>query len=342
VPTGSNFTSGLGRFLIVGCGSIGKRHLRNLRHLGVANIVVFDERADRRQEAADRLNVETAESLEAGLEGASAALICTPTHLHASGALAAARAGCHLFIEKPLAHRLQDVEPLLQEIARRNLRTLVGCNYRFHPAMREMKRLVDEGIAGGLISARAQFGQYLPDWHPWEDYRQGYSARREMGGGIVLDRVHELDYLRWLMGNVKEVCALTGRLSNLEIDSEDTAEILLHFESGAIGSVHVDYVRRNYDCRMEIVGEEATLEWSYQNHAASWYVGRDRAWRRIAWPDYDPNDMYLDQMRHFLAVLEGRERAALDVCEARSVLEIALAAKRSSADRMFVALEPHA
>lgn len=335
-------SAGPGRFLIVGCGSIGKRHLGNLRQLGVSDIVVFDEREDRRQEAADRWNVETAANIESGLEGSGVALICTPTHLHASHALTAARAGCHLFIEKPVGHRLEDIEVLLHEIARRRLRTLVGCNFRFHPAMRELKRLVTEGIAGRLVSARAQFGHYLPDWHPWEDYRQGYSARREMGGGVVLDRVHELDYMRWLMGNVTEVCALTGRLSSLEIDSEDTAEILLHFESGAIGSVHVDYVRRNYDCRLEIVGEKSTLEWSYQNHAASWYVGGDRAWRRIEWPDYDPNDMYLDQMRHFLAVLEGRERPAHDVCDARSVLEIALAAKRSSAERAFIALESHA
>jgi Predicted dehydrogenases and related proteins len=282
------------------------------------------------------------DNLESGLEGSSVALICTPTHLHAGHALAAARAGCHLFIEKPLAHRLEDVDLLLQEIARRRLHSLVGCNFRFHPAMRELKRLVTEGIAGRLISARAQFGQYLPDWHPWEDYRQGYSARREMGGGVVLDRIHELDYMRWLMGNVTEVCALTGRLSSLEIDSEDTAEILLHFESGAIGSVHVDYVSRNQDCRLEIVGEEATLQWSYTKHSVSWYAAGDRAWRHTEWPDYEPNEMYLEQMRHFLAVLEGRERTAQNVCDARSVLEIALAAKQSSAGRMFVALESHA
>jgi len=204
--------------------------------------------------------------------------------------------------------------------------------------MRELKRLVTEGVAGRLVSARAQFGHYLPDWHPWEDYRQGYSARREMGGGVVLDRIHELDLMRWLMGDVAEVCALTGRLSSLEIDSEDTAEILLRFESGAFGSVHMDYVRRNYDCRLEIIGEEGTLQWSYESHAVSCFTGRDRAWRRTEWPDYDPNDMYLEQMRHFLTVVEGRELSVQDVCEARSVLEMAIAAKRSSADRTFVVL----
>ncbi len=332
----------MGPFLIVGCGSIGKRHLRNLSHLGVKNIVVFDQNETRREEAAKQWSVETTDSLEAGLEGASVALICTPTHLHACGALAAARAGCHLFIEKPLAHDLEDVQLLLDEIVQRNLHTLVGCNYRFHPAMRELKRLVTEGAAGRIVSARAQFGQYLPDWHPWEDYRQGYSACREMGGGVVLDRIHELDLMRWLMGEVTEVCALTGRLSSLEIDSEDTAEMLLHFQSGALGSVHVDYVRRDYDCRLEIVGEESTLQWCYPKHAVSWYAGRDRMSRRMEWPNYDANDMYLDQMRHFLAVIEGHEPAAQTVCDARRLLEIALAAKRSSADRRFVAMEAYA
>jgi predicted dehydrogenase len=327
-----------GRFLIAGCGSIGRRHLGNLHRLGVTNIVVFDEREDRRREAAERWSVETTDNFDSGLEGSSVALICTPTHLHVSGALAAARAGCHLFIEKPLGHNLECVDVLLHEIARRDLRTLVGCNFRFHPAMRELKRLVGLGTAGRLVSARAQFGQYLPDWHPWEDYRQSYSARQKMGGGIVLDRVHELDYLRWLMGEVKEVCALTGRLSTLEIDSEDTAEILLHFESGAFGSVHMDYVRRNYDCRLEIIGEEGTLQWSYENHSVAWFAASDRTWHRAEWPDYDPNDMYLEQMRHFLAVVAGLEESVHDVREARAVLEMAIAAKRSSADRTFVVI----
>jgi predicted dehydrogenase len=192
-------STAVGRFFIVGCGSIGNRHLGNLRRLGVTDIVVFDEREERRRQAAERWDVETTDNFESGLEGSGVAVICTPTHLHVSGALIAARAGCHLFVEKPLGHNLDSVDVLLDEVGRRRLRTLVGCNFRFHPAMQELKRLVREGIAGRLVSARVQFGQYLPDWHPWEDYRQSYSARREMGGGIVLDRVHELDYLRWLM-----------------------------------------------------------------------------------------------------------------------------------------------
>lgn len=265
-----SLNQGLGRFLLAGCGSIGKRHLDNLRRLGIDDVVAFDPREDRRAEVRDRWQVETTEDFAGGL--------------------------------------------------------------------REAKRLIEEGALGNIVSARAQFGQYLPDWHPWEDYRQSYSAKREMGGGVLLDRIHEIDYTCWLLGKVTEVAALTGRLSHLEIDSEDIAEILLKFETGAIASVHMDYVRRSYDCSLEIIGDQGTLRWSYQNRTLEWYTAAERRWRKLDWPEVDVNDMYLAQMRHFLAVLDGSEPSKQEAADAYYLLTIAMAVKRSAATRTFVSL----
>jgi predicted dehydrogenase len=289
---------------------------------------------DRRQEAGRRFEIPVFDDLQVALsQDALAAVICTPTHLHLQHALGAARAGCNLFIEKPVAHSFSGLDELQCEVKQRGLATLVGCNFRFHPGLRHVKKLVAEKAIGTVVSARAQFGQYLPDWHPHEDYRLGYSAHQAMGGGVVLDRIHDIDYLRWILGEVSGVAAMMDHLSHIETDTEDTAEILLHFSSGAMGSVHLDYVRRTYNCSLELVGDQGTIVWSYEESKVRWYSAGEGAWRSLEWPRYDANDMYLDEMRHFLRVLKHEEPSQLDVAEGARVLAIALAAKQAARDR---------
>ncbi|HEX2385604.1 MAG TPA: aminotransferase class III-fold pyridoxal phosphate-dependent enzyme, partial [Candidatus Binatia bacterium] len=191
-----------------------------------------------------------------------------------------------------------------------------------------------------VLSARAAFGQYLPDWHPYEDYRAGYSARRDLGGGIILDAIHEVDFLRWLAGEMQSVACFSGRLSSLEIDTEDTAALLLRFANGAIGEIHLDYVQRAYSRSAEIIGEKGTIRWDYALRAVRWYSAEDRRWRAFNDPEtWEPNDMYLDEMRHFLRCLDGAETPALDLINAKRVLEIALAAKAAAENRRVVELE---
>src|SRR5262249_50073259 len=148
-------------------------------------------------------------------DGVDVAFITAPTRLHIPLALQAAEHGCHLFVEKPLADCLEGVERFLETVKERNLVTLVGCNLRFHPGLIQVKRLLEEGAIGRVIAARVEVGQYLPDWHPQEDYRQGYSARRELGGGVILDAIHEIDYVRWLLGEIVAVACFGGKLSRL-------------------------------------------------------------------------------------------------------------------------------
>ena len=150
------------------------------------------------------------------------------------------------------------------ELARsKNLVTLVGCNLRFHPGLVAVKRLLEQGVAGRIVAIRAEVGQYLPDWHPGEDYRQGYSARLDLGGGIILDAVHEIDYVRWLLGPVRSVACFAGKLSHLEVETEDTAALLFRFSNGTIGEVHLDYVQRAYSRTCHIIGDEGTIRWDY-------------------------------------------------------------------------------
>lgn len=317
--------------LVIGCGSIGRRHIRNLMSLGTRNIIAFDPREDRRNAVARELGIEAIPSLEgAWKREPAAALIAAPPNLHVPLAVEAARHDCDVFIEKPLSHSLDGVDELSALVNTRRLTTLVGCNLRFHPGLVRVKQMVDRGAIGNIVAVRAQVGQYLPDWHPQEDYRTGYSARRELGGGVILDAIHEIDYVRWLFGEVQSVACVAGKLSRLEIDTEDTAGILLRMETGVIAEIHLDYVQRIYTRNCEVIGDGGTVRWDYAAgdlrvySAGKWEVFEDP-------PGWLPNQMYVDEMSHFLGCLQGTEQPVLDLSGALRVLEIAIAAKNASA-----------
>jgi predicted dehydrogenase len=328
------------RFAVAGCGSIGKRHIKNLLALEAGEVLAFDVQAERRHEVGATPGVETLASIEdVWAREPDVLLIAVPTAMHMALALAAAERGIHLFIEKPLASSWDGVERLLELVRERGIVSLVGCNLRFHPGLALVKRLLSEQAVGRPLTARVEFGQYLPDWHPMEDYRRSYSARAELGGGVILDAIHEIDYIRWFLGEVTQVVCLAGKLSDLEIDTEDTAALLLGFANGAVGEVHLDYVQRTYSRSCQIIGAEGKIHWDYAAGQVRWHSTHTRQWNH--WrnpPAWDANQMYLDEMKHFLACLAGAEKSQLDAAEAAQVLRIALAAKESARQRRWMEL----
>ena len=211
---------------------------------------------------------------------------------------------------------------------------------RFHPGLVVVKRLLEQGVAGRVVAARVEVGNYLPDWHPYEDYRQGYSARSDLGGGILLDAIHEIDYIRWLLGPVRSVACFFDKLSHLEIQTEDTAALLLRFTQGTIGEVHLDYVRRTYSRTSQIIGDEGTVCWDYSAGEVRVYRAASKAWETIANPSgWQPNQMYVDELAHFVRCLDGRETPTLDIFDAARVLDIVLAAKESSLTGRVITFE---
>jgi predicted dehydrogenase len=261
-------------------------------------------------------------------------LVTNPTNLHIATACTALRAGAHVLVEKPLGGSMHGVAELL-ETARANGRQLmVGYNLRFHPGLARLKALLEAGAIGRIVSARAEAGEYLPGWHPWEDYRAGYSAQRELGGGAVLTLSHELDALCWLLGPPLRMTALAAHASSLEIDVEDVAEIALEFESGALGSVHMDYVRRPPRRTIEVVGELGVMRWEFERNRLELYDLNAGQWR-IEQGDarFERNKMYLDELRHFAACVRGDlARPLIDGEQGAAVLAIALAVLGSVRD----------
>jgi predicted dehydrogenase len=257
-------------------------------------------------------------------------IVSTPTSHHLRVAVPAAQAGCHLFIEKPLSHSWDGVEDLLASVREQGLVTLVGFDLRFDPGLRRVRALLEEKRVGHVVAIQAQVGQYLPDWHPEKDYRGEGSAQPEMGGGVILDLIHELDYVTWLLGPVSRVACFADKLSGLEIQTEDTAAILLEFESRAIGTVHLDYVQRAPSRCCRIIGEEGTILWDHFAHTVRWYEAGQGRWQVFRYDDHDRNDRFLSEMRHLLECMRGEAEPTVDVFAASRVLKLALAAKESS------------
>jgi predicted dehydrogenase len=324
------------RILVVGCGSIGQRHLRNLHALGVTALSAVDP-DPARTDVVRAGGVTVHATLDEALKAApDAALICTPPHLHLDGARAAISAGAHVFVEKPLAVTLAGVDDVLALAATRGRLFAVGYNLRFHPTVREVKGLVDAGAVGRPLLVRLEFGQYLPDWRPRQDYRAGYNARAAMGGGILLDASHELDCARWLCGEVKGVSAMAGKLSDLDIDVEDAAIVHLRFAGGVLGSVHLDSLQRTYARGGKLIGSDGTLEWDFA-HGVRVFTPAHGTWtehRIVA----DPNEMYVEELRHFLACVRDNVAPLVSGHDGRRALEIALAARTSAREGREVAL----
>lgn len=321
---------------VIGCGSIGQRHIRNLRALGVQDIAAYDPSPERLDRAVREQGVSPCLSVEAGLAARpEAVLICTPPHLHAGIARQAVDAGAHVFIEKPIAHTLDGLDDLLHAADESKRVLCVGYNLRFHAGLLKLKELLNKGAIGRPMVVQAEFGQYLPDWRPAQDYRAGYNVSAAMGGGIILDASHELDYVRWLMGEVKSVYTAAGKLSDLEMDVEDTAAITMRFASGAVGEVHLDCIQRGYTRNCKIIGTDGTLVWEFGEGVRHLMPDKTRH-------DYDitpdPNEMYVAELRHLLACVHGQEQPLVTGAEGKRVLEIALAARQSARERREVAL----
>jgi predicted dehydrogenase len=274
-------------------------------------------------------------AVETNLEAAlahkpDAVIVANPTALHLDVATPAARAGCHILLEKPISHSLDRVDELEAAASKSGSSVLVGFQMRFHPGLQKAAELIASGDLGVPLSAHAHWGEYLPAWHPWEDYRKAYSARGDLGGGVVLTLSHPFDYLRWLLGEVADIQGKTTRSGQLEIEVEDQAEVILVFTSGATASVHLDYLQKPGAHWLQIICSEGHMRWDAATSALTVTHADGSHQEFLPATGFDRNDLFLAQTRHFIEVAEGRAQPACTLADGRRALEIVLAVHRSS------------
>lgn len=330
------------RYLIAGLGSIGRRHLRNLLALGESDIILLRSGKSTLPDAElAGLPVET--DLQVALQSRrpDAVIVATPTALHLDVAIPAARAGCSILLEKPVSNSMQRINELQGAVDEGGASVLIGFQFRYHPLLQHARNLVANGTLGRVLSAHVEFGEYLPSWHPWEDYRRGYAARADLGGGVVLTQCHALDYLPWLIGPVVSVTAFTGKLSDLDIDVEDSAEICCRFGQGALASVHLDYTRRPPLHRLDIAGTKAVFSADLLRGTASILLPDDSHPEALPAPSgWERNEMYLALMRHFVEVVNARAEPACSLTEGIAVQRLIAGIFESDATGRAIALSP--
>ena len=318
------------KYLIAGLGSIGRRHLRNLRALGETDIILYrTHQATLPDDDLAGLQVETDLRTALGCKP-DGVIIANPTALHLEIALPAIEMGAAVLIEKPLSHSLECVEVLEETARRTGSPILVGFHFRFHPTLQKAAGLLASGEIGQVLSVRAQWGEYLPDWHPWEDHKQSYAARPDLGGGVILTLCHPLDYLRWMVGEVNTVWAFTAA-HNLGLPVEDSAEIGLRFASRAIGSLQLNYNQRPGVHHLEIVGSQGSLLWDNADGSLRVFTTKGNAWENFSPPaGFERNVMFADEMRHFLAVTRHEVQPVCTLQDGIRALKLALAARESA------------
>jgi len=325
------------KFLIAGLGSIGRRHLQNLIVLGEPDIILFRTgHSTLSDEGLEGFPIET--NFDTALSYTpDAVIISNPTSLHLDIAIPAVKAGCDIFLEKPVSNSLDRIDKLNTAVKSSKVQVLVGYQFRYHPGMKLIRRLIEKEAIGRLLYIHAHWGEYLPGWHPWEDYRGSYSARSDLGGGVVLTLSHPIDYMRWLMGEITEVWAITCRSGELDIQVEDLAEIGFRFDNGALGSLHLDYIQRPNTHRLEIIGTKGTIQWDYNKGETRLFQINKDDWVTYSNPEkFERNHMFLSQMGHFLEVVKRRAKPLCTLEDGVKVVQIALAIHSSQTQKKVI------
>jgi len=326
-------------FAVIGGGSIGTRHATNLRTLGYPNITIIETDAHRAKQLTEMGFRVSADLETAFAPPIDAVLVCSPSVFHLQQTQRAVAAGKHVFVEKPLSINLDGIDALVTAAQAAGIITLMGFNMRFRDGFLRTKTLLDEGRLGKPLAARANASYYLPHYHPDKDYRQRYQAQQQLGGGVLLDDIHELDYLSALFGRVTEVFAYVEKLSDLEMDTEDYVGATLRHASGVITQLQLDFLQHVYRRALEITGSQATLTLDHNTGEIRVYGPTDHQYQ--VYPQkmsVGVNDMYLAEMRHFVACVHGQETPIADLTVGRDVLRLAMAMIESAKTKQVIQL----
>lgn len=295
--------------LVVGAGSIGERHIGNLQLLGYQNIIVLRSRhLPLRKIRKDSVRIitswEEAEELKP-----IAAFICTPTSLHTEQAIRCAEMGCHVFIEKPISHTTDEMDRLKDAVLLNSVFCFVGYMMRYHPLVQALRDAIADQKYGPLLSFTSHWGEYLPDWHPWEDYRDGYAARKDQGGGAALTLSHDLDLIFYITGSsLHRHFMIANRKSSLEVTAEAGADFIMEFKNGVTGHVHLNYYEQPSNRYTELVFEQASVRFDYYRNSLTIRKKSDdlgSSGEVLKLDNFDRNQLFIAQQDDFFARIQS-------------------------------------
>ncbi len=323
------------RIVIIGFGSIAKKHIKAIHAIDAVIEIIIVRLQHKDSDLADcqsfvskvLFNLEEAWNLHPDM-----VIISNPAPFHVDIAVQCIERNIPVFIEKPLADSNKGVDVLIEKCQEKKSVVMVGyCLHYFKPLMM-INEFINQGKLGRVYSVTSSVGQWLPNWRPQSDYRKNVTARRELGGGVILELSHEIDCLRWWLGKATHVNCVSRKISDLEIDVEDTAEITVEFESGAIGHVHLDFIDQAFERSARIVGSKGTIVWeAHEGHRVRFFDAQLKVWEEVIPKNtVDVSSMYENQMKSFFKCVEEKLSPEVGLIEGVETLRIILAAKESS------------
>ncbi len=324
-------------FLIVGTGSVGKRHARNLHQLGSA-ISTMDPRQDRREELRGELPVQGEyASLEEAMSGArfDGLIICSPPSFHVEQSAAGLQAGVPVLLEKPVSSSLAEAQRLAKVLSEARAQLLLGYTWRWWPPIAEVRRHLKEETVGTLRHVRFIMSAHLADWHPWENYQDFFMSHAQLGGGALLDESHWIDLMLWFFGEPESLFASIEHISDLEISSDDNVDMLLTYQSGLRVSMHLDLYGRPHEKSIHFIGEKGSIVWTDSPNRVA--VGRDQTWESTDF-ECERNDMFVGVARNFLDMCKGKSDPACALDDGLRVLRVVEAARLSHMEQRVVRL----
>ena len=313
------------RVAIIGCGSIGQRHIRNLQALGVKDIVALRTKKGAVKELpADLLVTEVFSWSELLDAKPDVAIISNPSSLHLTTFNKLIGKVRGIFIEKPISHNLEGVLDSIQLISQYKPVTFVGYNLQFHPVIKKLSDFIQQGDLGMPIAFQANVGQWLPDWHPGSDYKELYVANKDLGGGALLSLIHEVQMALDFCGPYNRVTALFPKSKLLALDVDVKADLMIEHTSGAVSQIHIDLIQKPMSRAGVIICQRGNIKYDLINKTITLCkhlptnpeVLLDQM-------EYDVNQSYLDMMKQFFSLVrQGRYRHQFDFMNAVQSLEL--------------------
>jgi predicted dehydrogenase len=319
--------------LVIGLGSIGKRHIKILKETIACKILVM---RNKNKVAEDLPGVDKYVYGWKGInrENIDFAIICTPTALHINSALALARRNIPFLIEKPVSASLNKVNELVRLVNSKKLPVLVGFNLRHHFLYKKIKKIISSGELGKILAYFSETGQYLPQWRSY-DYTKSCSSSKELGGGVIFDLTHEIDLAADFLGNVERAVCFKGKLSDLKVNTEDLAEITFVHKNGAVSHIHLDYLQRQYTRRMKLIFENGEILWDYALGNIK-VISPNRSHYYHQPNKYSRDDTFRAQLKHWIKVLDFKEHPEADLKTGIYVSKLAISAHLSAKKNEWV------
>ena len=322
------------RILIVGLGSIGKKHLGIARSMyPEAKIMVLRHRKSNENFQSANFVVYTEK--DAFDFNPQISVICTPSSQHLSVAMVLAKVGSHLLIEKPISHNTKNVRELVDYCKANNRVLLVGYNLRYLGSLLHFKNQIESGSIGKILAVTSEVGQYLPTWRKESDYRTNVSANSRLGGGVLLELSHEIDYLRWIFGETIWVRSTLAKLSNLEIDVEDFASITLGIKGSkqsdmVMVNIIMDFFRHDDKRSCFAIGELGTLMWDGIEDKVLRKISNESNWTTLFEGNQNREESYIQEWKVFTTLVEHERGEVLTGDDGLAVLKIIDAIRRSA------------